>query len=397
LIILLKLASKYGILSQKDDKQKANIKNMFFSLRKSTFFGIDFGTSSIKAVELTLEKGNPKLLNYGEVDLTSIEKGAIPEGRSYDEEIVLYLRALLEKLHPKTDSVSVAMPAFIGLTALIEFPEMKQDELEEAVQFEAHKYIPSSLDDVALSWEIVGFKPRKNEQAPGEMEILLVAALKNEVARFQSYVEKAGMKMDFLELETFSLVRSIIGKKLGIYLIIDIGSRATNLVLVEDGLVKMTRNLDAGGKEITRSLCEGLNITPERAESLKKSNKDFLNFPESALVFPTLQMVSSEGLRMLEAYKIKNPEKKCSGVVLSGGAGQMSGLQTYYSKIFNLPVEQGNPWQRITYDPKKSPVETLGASFSVALGLALVGIDALTKKDPMKKKFSLKKLLAKKI
>lgn len=370
---------------------------MFFSLRKSTFFGIDFGTSSIKAVELTLEKGKPKLLNYGEVDLTSIEKGAIPEGRSYDEEVVLYLRALLQKFKPRSKSVSVAMPAFIGLTALIEFPEMNREELTEAVQFEAHKYIPSSLDDVALSWEIVGFKPRKNENTPGEMEILLVAALKKEVARYQGYVEKAGMKMEYLELETFSLVRSIVGEKKGMYLVIDIGSRATNLVLAEDGAVKMSRNLDTGGKEITRTLHEGLNITLERAETLKRSNKDFLNFPESALVFPTLQMISSEGARMLEAYKVKWPEKKCEGVILSGGTGQMTGLAEYYSKVFNLPVEHGNPWERISHDPKKTPIDNLDTSFSVALGLALVKIDALNKKDPLKEKFSLKSLLTKKI
>ena len=100
---------------------------------------------------------------------------------------------------------------------------------------------------------------------------------------------------------------------------------------------------------------------------------------------------------MLEAYKIKYPEKNCEGIILSGGTGQMTGLQEYYAKIFELPVTLGNPWQRIESNPKDDLAAKSGTSFSVALGLALVGIDALTKKDPMKKKFSLKALLTKKM
>lgn len=36
-----------------------------FGINKPYFLGIDFGTSYIKAVELTLQKGLPVLVNYG--------------------------------------------------------------------------------------------------------------------------------------------------------------------------------------------------------------------------------------------------------------------------------------------------------------------------------------------
>lgn len=68
-------------------------------------------------------------------------------------------------------------------------------------------------------------------------------------------------------------------------LLIDIGARSTNLLLVESGLVRVSRNLDVGGKDLTRTLSETLDITPERAEVLKKSNKDFLNEPEARIIF----------------------------------------------------------------------------------------------------------------
>lgn len=356
---------------------------MLFRFGKSYFLGVDFGTSSIKAVELTVEGGRPMLSNYGQVSLEILEKG-IREGRTYDDEITLHLRALLQKFHPKGNTVSVAMPAFIGLISLVELPKMEERELKEAIQFEAHKYIPTPLDEVALSWEVVGTTGTddlKGGASGQKMEVLLVAALNKEVGRYEKYVQETGLKMDLLELETFSLVRSLVDKTPGLVLIIDIGARATNLVLAEDGMVKVSRNLDVGGRDITRTLMEGLSITQDRAETLKKSGKDFLNTPESALVFPVLQMVASEGKRILEAYGVKHPGVVCDTVILSGGTAQFTGLTEYFSKIFSLPVRVGEPWKRVSYGEELQPmIDRLGTSFSVALGLALSGAEAGLKK-----------------
>ncbi len=373
---------------------------MFFGRKKPYFLGIDFGTSLIKAVELTVEEGKPKLVNFGEVDLSRLEKGIMTGENSFDDEVALYLRALLERLQPKSDGIYAAMPAFTGLVSLIELPEMSEDELKEAIQFEAHKYIPSSLEDVALSWEVVGMHPAAEEGGAQQMEILLVAALNKEVARYQKYIRDAQKKMNFLELETFSLIRSIVGHEPGVFLVIDIGSRATNLVLVDEGLVKVSRNLDAGGKDITRTLTDALGVAPERAEAMKKSGKDFLNEAGSSMVLPALEMIASEAKRMLSTYQERYPDKSCQGIILSGGTAQLTGLTTYYTRVFGIPVSIGDPWKRITYDPSVSAeIQRLGTSFSVAIGLALVGVDEMTHKKEFvqKKPFSLKDLLTKKI
>ena len=378
-------------------------KHMAFGFGKPRFLGIDFGTASIKAVELVVENNQPVLVNYGQVSLADLEKGTPPQGRSYDEEITLHLKTLLEHMKPKSRSANVAMPAFIGLISLVEFPAMEESELQEAVRFEAHKYIPSSLDDVALSWEVVGVNSILGN---GErMEVLLVAALKKEVARYEGYIASVEFTLDFLELETFSIVRSIVGREPGLTLLIDIGSRATNLLLVENGLVKVSRNLDVGGRDITRVLAESLSITLDRAKLLKRSGKDFLMAPEAALTFPALQMIASEAERMLAAYQMKHSGVQCKGVILSGGTAQFAGLVKYYSNLLKLPVTLGDPWKNVEYDPKlEKKIRELGPAFSVALGLALHGTDTILqkkeKKEPytkLKKKFSLKAFFMKKI
>lgn len=371
-----------------------------FGFGKPRFLGVDFGTASIKAVELMVDKGRPVLMNYGEVSLADLEKGAPLQGRSYDEEVVRHLQALLKRMKPKKRSAYVAMPAFIGLISLIELPPMEEEELQEAVKFEAHKYIPSSLDEVALSWEVIGM-----HESPGDgkrMEVLLVAALKKEVARYEKYVSHAELTTDFLELETFSLVRSLVNDEPGVFLVIDIGSRATNLILVEDGLIRASRNLDIGGRDITRVLAESLSITLDRAKILKRSGKDFLMTPESALTFPVLQMIASEAERMLTAYQMKHSGVQCKGVILSGGTAHFAGLSGYFQKLLKLPVTIGDPWKQVVYDKRlEQKVHDLGTAFSVALGLALYGADTVlkkkVKKNIPKEEFSFKKMFTKKI
>jgi type IV pilus assembly protein PilM len=158
-----------------------------------------------------------------------------------------------------------------------------------------------------------------------------------------------------------------------------------------------------GGKDITRTLTDGLGITPERADTLKKSDKDFLNQAESKLTFPALEMIATEGKRMLATYQGKYPEQTCSGIVLSGGTAQLTGLTQFYERLFGLPVRVGDPWQRVMVPPAvEADVKRLGTSFSVALGLALAGVDEMTQKskESFFKSFSvdvLKKTLMKKI
>lgn len=358
-----------------------------FGFNKPTFLGIDFGTSSLKAVELFVDEGKVHLKNYAEIDLATIERGMDDTQGSYDARVTTYLRALLGRLRPTTKEMYVAMPAFIGLVALVEFPKMSEKELQDAIQFEAHKYIPSPLEEVALSWEIVGetAAPTAGSQSlgPSRVEVLLVAALNKEVERYESYVKAVEYEMRLLELETFSLVRSVVNSDPGVFLVADIGSRATNLVLVQNGLVKVSRNLDVGGRDITRTLKEGLNIAEDRAEALKKSGKDYLNAPEVKLIFPALEVIGAEMERIVAMHQAKHPEQPIDGIILSGGTAGLTGLTKYYNALLNLPVTVGNPWERVVYPSElQESIDRMGTSFSVALGLALQGAYRLTQKRP---------------
>lgn len=355
-----------------------------FGINKPSFLGVDLGTSYIKAVELTLRKGQPELVNYGYVEMKFTEgKNIAFPSQSHEKVIHDHLVALLKSLKPLAKNVNMALPGFSGLITLIELPEMEPDELQQAIQFEAPKYIPASLEDVAFSWEVIsqGNQATLRKDGRKTIEVLLVAALKKEVSKYEQYIAGIDMPIDLLELEVFPLVRAVAGDRPGAVLLLDIGSRATNMVLVRDGEVRLNRSLNAGGNEITSTLSEGLGISWERAEELKRGKKDFLTQPESALVFSALDLITGEVKRILQMYSAKSGTDAVREIILSGGTAKMEGLPAYLVDMFRVPVTIADPWQGIFADDAIRPaLDRLGPSFAIAVGLALGGVDRYRKK-----------------
>ncbi len=340
------------------------------------FLGVDFGTESVKAVEIRLRGGRPYVSNYGEAVLFPEDRRGV-SARSLKEEIAVRFRALLERMRPQTDGVYVSIPSYLGLLFLSDFPEMTEQELGEAVRFEARKYVPSPLEEVSLSWESVRETVVEKEGKPlKRIEVLMVAALRKDILQYEQYVNAAGYEMKLIELETFSIARALAAKEPAPVLVVDIGARAANLILVEGGYPKKSRSIDAGGRDITRTLAESLNISSERADEMKKGKKDFLNAPDVAIILPPVETIVSESRRILEAWERKYPDRDVAKVILSGGTARLAGLSEYVSKKLGIPVETGNPWKEVSFPGELDGKvrERMGPSFSVAVGLALYGL-----------------------
>ena len=365
----------------------------FLKGKKNHFIGIDFGTSSIKVVELSYKDQKAHLENYGVVDLNlanHAEDKAGIKAASYEQKLNNALKELLVKMNLKSGSACVSIPGFSGLITIIELPEMEKDELAKAIKFEAHKYIPSSLDEIAMSWEVIDrtISEKADAQAPGKgpniakkIKVLLVAAPKRDIEHYDRLVSGSELEVNAIELETFSIARSLVGDEQGTFFIIDIGSRATNIILVEGGIVSVNRNIDAGGSEITNAISESMSISRGRAEIFKKGDKDFLNTTETPLVIPVLELITGESRRILSAYKEKNKGVELSGVFLSGGTAKMKGMAEYFSHSLGVNVVVGNPWRQISYPIELKPlVDGLGCLFSAALGLALRGMEEYKRK-----------------
>lgn len=360
---------------------------MFGFFEKKYFLGIDFGTFSIKAVEIVVEKGKARLVNFGIADIYEDETSGSSAGVSYEERRLRYLLALLKRMQPHTKNVNVAIPGSSGLIAIVELPKMSGKELAEAIQFEAHRYVPIDMNEVVLSWDKVKNARKGKEEGDAKgikqrEKVILVAALKKEVRSIAETIQKSGCSVETLELEVFSLARALVGNDPGTYLIIDMGFHVSNLVLVHEGEVHINRTVDVGGNDVTKTIADGMNISFDRAEEMKKQ-KNFFHQTEIPLTFPSVDVVLDEARRVLAQFSRQNPNEQVDAVIFSGGSSHLLGLDGYFSEQIGMTLVKGDPWKRIvcSEDQIASPMrEALGGSLTIALGLALQGVEIAEKK-----------------
>lgn len=342
----------------------------FFSSGSGHYLGVDFGTQSIKAVELKMSKGKPCLANYGWVNVTNIKEVPDTYDNDYAKLLNDALRELFVQMKPSVKKAIVAIPSFNGLVIIVDFPRMSEKDVASAIKFESRKYIPASLDEVNVSWEVLDDKSEQDKEKP-TMKVLLVAAPKSEVQYYDSLFKGVSVAIDSLELESFSLARAIIGNTKGRFILVDMGAKTTNIVLVEDGIVHVSRSVDIGGSDMTNAIMQSLNISRERAVALKEGGENFFT-GATKVGFPSLNFVANEVKRVLDTQKSDAVES----LVLCGGGSLLVGLPEYMSQLTGLKVTMGNPLSHVVYDESTSGnIKNLASSFSVAIGLALRGLE----------------------
>ncbi len=122
--------------------------------KKNNFLGIDLGTTSLKLVEFTSERGVPKLITYGYAER------AVADIAKDDSKVILdKVAALLKRLYKQCDIHSyravTALPNFSVFNSVITLPVMKKKELDAAIRWEAKKFVPLPIKDVILDWRII--------------------------------------------------------------------------------------------------------------------------------------------------------------------------------------------------------------------------------------------------
>lgn len=372
------------------------VKLPFF--KKNNFLGIDFGTSAIKVVELTYKNNNTYLLNYGWVSVPVKAKTNNLDAETQEKEdaqIISSLKKLLDKMDVQSNSANISIGGFRGLSALIKVDKTDDDDIAEIIKAEAGKHIPVSLDEVYLSWDVVSkvipkksFLPSRNKDSQDfsikkeSAEVLLVAAPKEDVRRYETIVEEVDLKVDSLELDIFSVIRSLIGNDLGTFLIVDMGAKVTNLLLVEKGIIKINRNINIGGDEITKNITSTLNVSWERAESFKKKN-NYLSNEGKQMVAPVLEAIAKEANRIIESYFKEGEKNKIDDVILTGGGSGIDKINELFTGILGTRVSVGDPWKKIMIenDKLKNNATAIARPLAVATGLALKGVDEYKRKD----------------
>jgi type IV pilus assembly protein PilM len=352
--------------------------------KKNRCLGVDLGTTGIKIVELKKENNLPVFVNYA----ITYDSGSLLQANGLellDGQAKDVLSRIIKEGNFGTKNAAIGIPGFLSLIFFVELPEMPDAEIEQAVKFEAAKYIPTPIEEVSLGWETIGSVQEKSFEGgqpstqSRKMQVMVVSVSKNTTVKYGEIMNSVRLNLRAMEVEDFAVARSIIGNDKGTFIIVNIGAKVTDFTVVSDGIVRVTRNIDVGGTEISRALASGFGIDLDRADKLKKSGR--INLLDSQndttrLIGPTLGIIIEEIKRLREIYHKKSALKQIEKIIFTGGSSKMATLVDYFARETEMECQIGNPLARIGVDKKQQAVvEAVASELSVAIGLAMRGLE----------------------
>ena len=347
-------------------------------LGSSRALGIDIGTSSIKLVEIAKKGENFLLENYAFLE----SKGYLERSNEaiqtssllmVEKEVIKLLEILLSQITLKTKTVVVSVPAFMSFIVPIEIPLLSPKETAKVINFQARQYIPMPIDKASIDWLKV--EEFENQKGQSFQRIILIAFPNDIVKKYKKIFKAVGLKLAAIEVEHFSLVRSLLSPKDPITMIVDLGAESTSVAIIEKGTLRYTGQTDHGGVTLTKSVARSLEISSLRAEELKR-RRGILEieggeYELSTLILPFLDVIIQEVMRIQAVYE-KNYQKKVEQLILVGGGANLLGIDKYFSRQIGLSVFQPRLFSRIKYPNEIEPIiKALNHDLALASGLAL--------------------------
>lgn len=378
----------------------------YFKKIKGSSIGIDIGGDNLKIVKLKKTGGAIKLENYAVIKIK--EDLTRQELRKISGKIV---KKVLIEMGIKDKKINIAIPSYSSLITLMEVSGQTETEIRSEIEYEAPKYIPADLSEVLFDWQIINpenqnqEKPltskaeetqinqnvQENQNGPGTQskanteeeiketnnKILLVSTIKNVSDEYQKSFDESDLDIDSIEVDCFSIQRSLLRGQSGSYLVIDMGGKVTNIIGICKGQLLFNRNIDLAGDKLTELIAKSLNVDKERAEKMKlkqgmESDSVSVN---NNIIEPFFTAIAEQAQKSMDKFD-EFKGVKLDKVVLTGGVSETIGLKDFLEEKMKTDVVYGNPWAGIEYPPEiKDKLLSTAPFFGVAVGLALIDLE----------------------
>jgi Tfp pilus assembly PilM family ATPase len=188
-------------------------------------------------------------------------------------------------------------------------------------------------------------------------------------------LESIGLSVIAFEPDSMALTRAVIPVDvLAPQMILDIGHKATDLVIAMNGAPHLARAIPTGSEAIVRSAVQNLHIEQKQAEQFVLKfglGKDKLEGQVYNAIIGTIDGLMAEIEKSIKFFTGRYPNAKIERIIVTGGASTLPEFPLYIANRFGIGVEIGNSWRNVSF-PASKQNELLSTSnhFAVAAGLA---------------------------
>ena len=345
-----------------------------------TAVGLDIGTSSVRAAEMSLGKGQGTLERFGQV---ALPPGTVKDGEVIDPETVARaIKQLWSTAKFSTKKVVLGVSNQKVIVRQVDLPWLPTDELKKSLAYQVQDFIPIPVDQAILDFHPL--EEFTNESGGRMLRVLLVAASRDMVMSAMDAAQRAGLVPVMVDLTPFAMLRALapvdqMGFSPEAEALVDVGASVTNIVVHQGGVPRFVRILLMGGNDVTDAVADRMGIPVEQAEAVKWQTGMGAGAFEGAS--PAARVIDQHAGQFLEEvrgsldYYLAQPQAaRLSRVVVSGGGSQLGGLVHQLGEILRVPVVPGRPLSNVKIGKLGLSEEQLGhvePLATVPVGLAM--------------------------
>jgi Tfp pilus assembly PilM family ATPase/Tfp pilus assembly protein PilN len=278
-------------------------------------WGLDFGSTGIKAVELTRTWQGYRVVNYG------FYPYGIAEREKSNREKLQILKKIFPGGSKEGKNVIVSLPSHRTMVHRVDLPFRERKKNRQVIKFEVEGLLPFSVDQV-----IVDFY--QAQKAPHETQAMAFSARKEDLREYLSLMEEAGLDPECLVPEAMALFWLLpnLGKEFSSGALLDIGHEKTTMLVWHGAALTLVRSIPVAGSAMRLPAKEKLNNTLPEAPETEES------------VLPALTRLADEVQRTLMGYESHPGGRPLEKIYITGGITALPGLGKKIGEILRREV-----------------------------------------------------------
>ena len=346
-----------------------------FQRKSAPIIGLDISSTAVKLLELSRSGNRYRVESYA---VEPLPPNSVVEKNITDVDAVgEAVRRAVKRANTKCKNTAVAVAGSAVITKMITMPSnLNDEEMENQIALEADQYIPYSLDEVNMDFEVVG----SSEVDPDKVDVLLAASRSDNVEVRVGAAELGGLAAKVVDVEAFALENAFglvaqdlpsngIGQTIAL---VDIGATMTTLSVLTDLKIGYAREQVFGGKQLTEEIQRRYGLTYEEAGLAKRQGGLPDNYAPEVLE-PFKEAMSQQVNRALQFFYSSSHVAQVDRIVLAGGCASVEGADEVIAAKAGCEVTIANPFANMSLSSKVRPqaLSSDAPSLMIACGLAM--------------------------
>lgn len=300
---------------------------------------VDIGSNNIKILYGT----GRRISQYGLVK-TPID--------SVIDNKVLKVEAVADVIHEflkekkiRARAISFAISGQDIAVSHIEVPGMSEQNLEKTVKWEVNKNLPNNGENYYVDYQILSSTKNNNKKI---YKVLAVAAPVEKVDKYVELAENLNLRLNAVDLAANSIARvftnaSIIKKQNRTIGVIDIGTKTTEIIIIENGKLFVEREVPFGRENFIREITRRRQIEIADASNFLISEFNFAKIDEEDELGNRIRNlfdnVLSSFQKVIQFYTMGRTQKFLDEIYITGGGCQINGIEDYIAEFLGSPTE----------------------------------------------------------